>query len=130
MSLPANARVRAARGLARNLVEAYSFLMDQDRHTARSWFQRLQVRLQDARTRLAWNPACGRPARFLAGHSAQGQLQATRVVRLANQAGLAQLRELVVGRYVLLYAHSATEVMLLALKHERQLAYSLGPDTE
>jgi len=43
---------------------------------------------------------------------------------LAAEAGLPELREIVVDRYVVLYAHSATNVVLLALKHQRQLTYS------
>jgi len=35
------------------------------------------------------------------------------------------LRELVLARHVLLYAHSEKEVVLLSLRHERQLGYGL-----
>jgi hypothetical protein len=35
------------------------------------------------------------------------------------------LRELVLARHVVLYAHSKSEVVLLSLRHERQLGYGL-----
>jgi arsenic resistance protein ArsH len=37
-----------------------------------------------------------------------------------------ELRELVLSRHVLLYAHGEREVVLLSLKHERQMAYKLA----
>ena len=42
---------------------------------------------------------------------------------LAAQVGLPSLREFVLGQYMVLYAHAETEVVLLALKHQRQLIY-------
>ena len=36
-----------------------------------------------------------------------------------------ELRELELARHVRLYAHSAVEVVLLSLRHERQLGYGL-----
>ena len=37
-----------------------------------------------------------------------------------------ELRELVLARHVMLYAHSEREVVLLSIRHERQLGYRLG----
>jgi hypothetical protein len=74
---------------------------------------------------LSWSPAGGHPARFLAGRSVQARLRVVVVQRLAQQAGLPYLREYVVGRHIVLYAHSDVEVVLLALKHQRQLTYSV-----
>jgi hypothetical protein len=72
---------------------------------------------------LAWSPAGGRPARFLMAKSAQVRLKSDAVQRLAEQAGLPYLREYVVGQHLVLYAHSETEVVLLAVKNQRQLTY-------
>ena len=84
---------------------------------------RLLVRLKEAREHLRWNPAAGRPARFLDAHSAQGQVPAARATALAAAHGVPELRELVVKPYVLLYAHGNDRVVLLALKHQRELAF-------
>lgn len=73
---------------------------------------------------LAWSPASGRPARFLSAKSAQATLKANAVQQLAEQAGLPSLCEYVVGQFIALYAHSETDVVLLAIKHQRQLMYS------
>jgi hypothetical protein len=45
---------------------------------------------------------------------------------LAAAQGVPELRELILRPYVLLYAHSASRVVLLALKHERQLEFQLA----
>jgi hypothetical protein len=74
-------------------------------------------------TVLSWSPAGGHPARFLTGRSAQARLRAQVVQQLAAQAGLPTLREYIVSRHIALYAHSETEVVMLALKHQRQLSY-------
>jgi hypothetical protein len=74
-------------------------------------------------TVLSWSPASGHPARFLTGRSAQARLRSQAVQQLATQAGLPNLREYIVNRHIVLYAHSEVEVVLLALKHQRQLTY-------
>jgi plasmid stabilization system protein ParE len=73
---------------------------------------------------LSWSPASGHPARFMSGRSVQARLRTESVYKLAVQAGLPSLREYIVGSYVVLYAHSDVEVVLLAIKHQRQLIYS------
>jgi hypothetical protein len=57
-------------------------------------------------------------------NSAQGRLRLAAVQQLAKSAGLPHLREFVIASHVVLYAHSDTEVVLLALKHHRQLTYT------
>ena len=51
---------------------------------------------------------------------------ATRAAALAAAHGVPHLRELVVKPYVLLYAHGDDRVVLLALKHERELVFRLA----
>ena len=53
----------------------------------------------------------------------EASLRLAAVQQLAQSAGLPHLREYVIGSYVVLYAHSDTEVVLLSLKHHRQLTY-------
>lgn len=126
MSLPRRAGVEAAPNFLANLEDAWRFLVEQDETTAEARFRKLRGALREMVAVLAWAPAGGRPARFLSARSAQARLRAGRVRELAVRAGLPELREYVVGRYVVLYAHSSTEVVLLALKHERQLGYSVA----
>lgn len=126
MPLPVNARIQAARSFVRNVRSAQEFLQQRDSISAEARFASLLVRLTEAREHLRWNPAAGRPARFLLTHSAQSQALAARAVALAAAQGVPRLRELVIKPYVLLYAHSDNRVVLLALKHERQLVFELA----
>lgn len=124
MALPLNASVEATPNFIANLAAAQQFFILQDADSADSRFAKLKAELREMLAVLAWSPAAGRPARFLAAQSAQAKLKTAAVLQLAEQAGLPDLREYVVGQHIVLYAHSATEVMLLALKHQRQLVYS------
>jgi plasmid stabilization system protein ParE len=123
MALPANARVEAAPNFLSNLELAHQFFQEQDADSAPERFRKLKEDLRDTVGILSWSPAAGRPARFLTGRSAQARLRAEAVQQLAIQAALPNLRECIVGQHIVLYAHSEVEVVLLALKHQRQLTY-------
>lgn len=123
MTLPANARVEAAPNFLSNLDAAHLFFVAQDADSAPERLRRLKAELREMIAVLSWSPAGGHPARFLTGHSAQARLRREAVQQLAAQAGLPNLREYVVSRHIVLYAHSEIEVVLLALKHQRQLTY-------
>jgi hypothetical protein len=124
MSLPVRAQVSAAPNFAANLQQAQVFFDTQDAQTALERMVRLKAELREMKAMLAWSPACGRNARFLNGRSVQARVKAASVVQLAAQAGLPFLREYVLTQHLVLYAHSDSEVVLLALKHHRQLAYT------
>ena len=124
MALPLNAKVEAAPNFLANLEAAHQFFQVQDAGSADARLTKLKGDLRDMIAILAWSPASGRPARFLSAKSAQATLKANAVQQLAEQAGLPSLREYVVSQqFIVLYAHSDTDVVLLALKHKRQLAY-------
>lgn len=129
MTLPERARVEAAPNFLANLEDARRFLSEQDETTAAARYRKLQAGLREMLSLLAWSPASGRPARFLTGRSAQGRMRAEQVAQLAARAGVPQLREYLVDGYIVLYAHATTEVVLLALKHQRQLGYPAGQDS-
>ena len=125
MALPLNAKVEAAPNFLANLDAAHQFFQLQDADSADSRLTKLKEDLREMIAILAWSPASGRPARFLSARSAQATLKANAVQQLAKQAGLPSLREYVVGQqFIVLYAHSETDVVLLAIKHQRQLMYS------
>lgn len=126
MSLPANATLQAAQSYVLNVRTAREFLVQQDAASADARYAMLIGHLKEARDLLRWNVASGRPARFLAAQSGQGRAMAARAMALAAAHGVPELRELVVKPYVMLYAHSADRVVLLALKHERQLVFQLA----
>lgn len=125
MALPAHAKVSAVPNFLANLEAAHSFFLAQDAGTADRRLASLKAGLREMMAILAWSPASGRPARFLSARSAQARLRLAAVQQLARQAGLSELREYVVGQHIVLYAHSGREVVLLALKHQRQLIYAV-----
>lgn len=124
MTLPVNARVEAAPNFLSNLDAARQFFIDQDVDSTPSRLHKLKSQLLEMVSILSWSPASGHPARFMSGRSVQARLRTESVYKLAVQAGLPSLREYIVGSYVVLYAHSDVEVVLLAIKHQRQLIYS------
>ena len=123
MQRQVNAQVSAAPNFAVSLQAVHAFMVTQDAASAPARLAQLKRDLREMKTLLAWSPASGRPARFLRANSAQGSLRLAAVQQLAQSAGLPHLREYVIGSHVVLYAHSDTEVVLLSLKHHRQLTY-------
>lgn len=123
--LPVGARIEATQSFVRAVREAESFLHEQDATTADQRYAALLARLVEARDHLRWNPAAGRPARFILSRSRQGLALADQARTLAAAHGVPELRELIVKPYVLLYAHGLDRVVLLSLKHERQLVFEL-----
>jgi hypothetical protein len=124
MVLPQNAKVEATPNFLVNLEAAYSFFEEQDADTAEARVVKLKADLREMVSLLAWSPAGGRIARFLNAKSIQAKLKADAVRQLAEQAELPYLREYVVSQHIVLYAHSDTDVVLLAIKHQRQISYS------
>ena len=126
MALPLNAKVEAAPNFLANLDAAHQFFLLQDAGSADSRLSKLKADIREMIALLAWSPASGRPARFQSAKSAQVTLKANAVQQLAEQAGLPHLREyIVVQQFIVLYAHSESDVVLLAIKHQRQLIYSV-----
>ncbi|HEY9106191.1 MAG TPA: type II toxin-antitoxin system RelE/ParE family toxin [Roseateles sp.] len=125
MPLAAHARLQAAQSFIRDVRASGEFMQRQDGATADARYEKLLSQLDEARQLLRWNPGAGRPARFLQAQSFQGRALAERARSQAEALGLPDLRELIIKPYVLLYAHGPDRVVLLALKHERQLSFSL-----
>lgn len=125
MSIPVNARVRAVPNFLACLQAARGFMVEQDAASAPARLKKLQAELLKARGLLSFAPASGRPARFLDARTGWGQFQAQQARQLAQALGMPEIRELVLARHVLLYAHAERDVLLLSLRHERQLGYQL-----
>ena len=113
----------AAPHFADCLLAVHAFMVEQDAATAPARLAQLKRDLREMKTLLAWSPAAGRPARFLKPNSAQASLRLPAVQQLAQSANLPHLREFVIGSHLVLYAHSDTEVVLLSIKHHRQLTH-------
>ena len=120
-----SAQVGAVPNFADCLLAVHAFMVEQDAASATARLAQLKRDLREMKTLLAWSPASGRPARFLKPNSAQASLRLAAVQQLAQTAGLPHLREFVIGSYVVLYAHSDNEVVLLSIKHHRQFSYNI-----
>lgn len=123
MTLPQRATAGATPNFAAGLDEARAFFTEQDEASAAERFRALRAELREMVETLRWAPAGGRPARFLGGQSVQARIRARKVEALAHEVGLPHLREYVLEQHVVLYAHSSDRVVLLALRHHRQLSY-------
>lgn len=130
MALPINAKVEAAPNFLANLETIHQFFQTQDADTVEARFTKLKADLREMIAVLSWSPSGGRPARFLLAKSAQARMKSDAVQILAEQAGLPYLREYVVGQHIALYAHAEKEVVLLAVKHQRQLAYEAADSAD
>ncbi|MEP6723481.1 MAG: hypothetical protein ABJA77_18720 [Variovorax sp.] len=126
MSIPVHAKVRAVPNFLACLRAARTFMQEQDTGSAPVRFKKLQMELAKARELLAFAPTSGRPARFLDAKSGWGRFQAEQARQLAVGLGAPDLRELVLARHILLYAHSEREVVLLSIRYERELGYVLS----
>lgn len=124
MPLPATVKVEATPNFLTTLEEAHEFFVAQDAESAETRLRNLKAKLREMVSTLAWSPASGRPARFFETNSDQGTLRSAAIAKLAEQTGLPELREYIIDQHIVLYAHSRTLVVLLALKHQRQLRYS------
>lgn len=124
MALLAKATVDAAPNFLANLDAAHQFFVLQDTESAASRLSKLKAELRQMLQILAWSPSSGRAVRFFNTKSAQARLKVEAVMQLAERAGLPDLREYIVGQHIVLYAHSDSNVVLLALKNQRQLMYS------
>ena len=101
-------------------------MQEQDAASAPARFKKLQAELAKARALLCFAPTSGRPARFLDAKSGWARFQTEQAKQLAQALGMPDLRELVLARHVVLYAHAEREVVLLSMRHERQLGHFLG----
>jgi hypothetical protein len=123
--LTQRASVAATRHFAACLEEARALFVEQDETSADERFRALPAELREMTETLGWAPAGGRPARFFAGRSVQARIRAHKVQPLADEAGLPHLREYVLKHHVVLYAHSSDRVVLLAMRHQKQLSYAV-----
>lgn len=112
-------RVEYARNFTENLVHIGTFLEDEPRF--RQLLESLEVRCE----RLGGLPGLGRP--FAAADRPEAPL-AVALQSLQRELGATELRELVVGDYLVLYVVAARRVTVLAVRHQREAGYELADD--
>jgi plasmid stabilization system protein ParE len=117
-------RVDFAETLEERLETIQEFLLTQDVRSAADRMEDLMGDIDRFGDLMALHPKIGRPAAVLAANSIEGQSRLERVLRLASEANLPELREYVMRSYLILYAHSDTHVLLLSIRHQRELEYA------
>lgn len=118
----ARVRVRFAENFYRNLEGIRSFLIEQDASAVVDRvFDTVLERLVPA---LEEHPRMGRNWHTRTPHSPRGKALRERII--AKLAGKRELREFILGDYLILYALDDAAAVLLAIRHHRQLAYDVG----
>ena len=110
-------------------LEAISeFMLEQDSLSAPQRMDDLWEQIFRFRDLVMVHPELGRPAGFLAAQTIEGQTRLDRLKRLAIEAGVPDFREYVLRAHVILYAHSETRVVVLSIRHQRELGYAPASD--
>jgi hypothetical protein len=98
----------------------------QDEGSAARRSDQLEGEIVELIARLEQYPKIGRRADFYAVTSAASQAWLRQVEQLAARARMLEFRESVLSAHLVLYACSDTRVILLSIRHEREVKY--GPD--
>jgi plasmid stabilization system protein ParE len=117
-------RVDFAQSFGDRLRALEAFIYDQDPASASPRIEELRDEVLRFVDIVKLHLKIGRPATVLAAASIAGQRRLERVLQLANEAGLPQLREYELRGHLLLYAHSESRVLMLSIRHQRELGYA------
>ncbi|WP_168788376.1 type II toxin-antitoxin system RelE/ParE family toxin [Paraburkholderia aromaticivorans] len=117
-------RVEFAETFEERLEAIEEFLLAQDVSSAATRRDDLLVEIYRFGDLVGLHPKIGRPAGALQASSVEGQVRLERVLKLAIEAGLAEMREYVLRSHLILYAHSDARVLLLSIRHQRELGYA------
>ena len=117
--------VRFTRNFERNLDEIEAFLTQAEVPDA---FDRLLEELSEqVIPMLERHPDIGRDYLARSADSIEAQLKREVVIELLNALGdSGSIREYVLTHYLILYARLPETIHLLAIRHQRQLAFDLG----
>nr|WP_244100196.1 hypothetical protein [Burkholderia anthina] len=100
-----------------------AFILAQDMDSAPARIEDLREEILRFVDLVKLHPKIGRPAGVLAASSVEGRWRLERVLQLAIDAGLPELREYVLHVHLVLYAHSDSRILMLSIRHQRELGY-------
>ncbi len=123
-------RIEFAQSFADRLSEVEAFIQGQDESSAPERIEDLHTEVLRFVDLVKLHPAIGRRAELLGARSAEGQKRLLDVLQLALETGLPDLREYVLRAHVLLYAHSSSRVLMLSIRHQRELSYTQDAERE
>jgi len=116
-------RVEFAEHFRERLRNLHLFMRAQDLASAPSRAEALREDVVGFIDLVKLHPEIGRPVDQLDTQTAEGQRRIRRVLQLALEAGLPHLREYVLRAHVLLYAQSDSHILVLSIRHQRELGY-------
>jgi plasmid stabilization system protein ParE len=117
-------RIDFAESFGERLRVLEAFMLAQDPDSAAARVDDLHEAILRFVDLVKLHPKIGRPAAGLAASSVEGQRRLARVLQLAARAGLPELREYVLHAHLVLYAHSDSRVLMLSVRHQRELGYA------
>lgn len=112
--------VRLAANFETNLAQIEAFLAEAE--APQAYDRLLDHLLETVIPNLERHPRMGRPLLDRPAQSVEGQ---EAINRLKKQVGGGELRESLTGDYLILYALIRETVILLSIKHHRQLSFDL-----
>jgi plasmid stabilization system protein ParE len=104
------------------------FMRNQDPESGQAKAERLEDELLSFIDIVKLHPDIGRPATALYARSVEGQRRLARMLQRAQKAEYSDIREYVLRRHVVLYAHSNIKIVLLSIRHQRELSYAPEED--
>ncbi|MBZ0142847.1 MAG: type II toxin-antitoxin system RelE/ParE family toxin [Rhodocyclaceae bacterium] len=112
--------VRLAANFEANLAQIEAYLAEAE--TPQAYDELLDVLLETVIPNLERHPRMGRPLLDRPAQSVEGR---DAIDRLRKQIAGGELREYLTGDYLILYALIREFVILLSIKHHRQLSFDL-----
>lgn len=112
--------VRLAANFEANLAQIEAYLAEAE--TPQAYDELLDVLLETVIPNLERHPRMGRPLLDRPAQSVEGR---NAIDRLRKQIAGGELREYLTGDYLILYALIREFVILLSIKHHRQLSFAL-----
>jgi plasmid stabilization system protein ParE len=119
------AEVRFTQNFEDNLGAIQEFLLARSPDSAVDEFNALLQEIAAVALLLSQHPAIGRPMQSLRPPASKTGLAWRHLESRVRGLRMGELREYVLHEYVVLYAATRETVHLLAVKHQRQLSYSL-----
>jgi plasmid stabilization system protein ParE len=119
------AEVRFTQNFEDNLATIQEFLLARSPDTAVDRFNALLQEIAAVAALLSQHPGIGRPMQSGGTPGSRTSLAWKHLASRMSALRLGDLREYVLHEYVVLYAATQDTVHLLAVKHQRQLSYSL-----
>jgi plasmid stabilization system protein ParE len=117
-------QIEVAASFERRFGAIAEFMREQDPESGQDRIERLERELFEFIEVVKLHPEIGRPVTALYAKSSEGQRRLLRVLNTVSELRLDGIREYVLHRHTILYAHSKTRLVLLSIRHQRELSYA------